>query len=192
MRNTKSTKPLTANQVKQMMNSMVEHKIFAGSTVAATSTSGSIIYCSGLAQDDTSSGRTGMQVKPDNLTFRFFVEDGTANTTRLIFVSDSVANAAAPTVDDILSSVDHNSTYDPLSLLNRRFKYLYDGNIFTSDTGEKDGLLKGTIPLKGIISYAGTGSTSASAGKNSLFALVICESGTPTYNLKTQFHYTDA
>lgn len=175
-----------------MINSRIEKKIFTAHSSTALSTTGSITLLSGIAQDDTLSGRTGVIIRPTSLNYRFFDDDGSTNAVRLILLQDYSANAAVAGVADVLSSAAFNSAYNPVSLSNKRFKILADIVCLTSVAGNQTQLKTGTIKLKGEMHFVGVGSTSASVAEGALIALMITQAGTPTVDLSTSLYYTDA
>jgi hypothetical protein len=174
-----------------MILSRAERKILTGHVSAALSTSGSIVYMSSMAQDDTIQGRTGDVIRPVELDLRYFVSDTSTNATRIIILQDYMANAAVAGVTDILSTASQNSAYNGVYTANKRFKIIADKVLFTSTAGEQTTNFVKKFKLKGEIRFVGTGATSASAGVGSLIALMITQAGTPTIDLSYALKYTD-
>jgi len=175
-----------------MITARSEIKYIVGTTSTTAATTGSLIYLSALAQDDTLSGRTGDRVRPVSMRVRVSMSDTSTNITRFIIIQDKLNYGAAPAVADVLSSANYNALINPIALANERFKVLDDFCSLTSTAGEQTFVHEKLYKLKGEISYTGIAGTSANGGKNAIYCLVICLAGTPTYDLKQCMAYTDA
>ncbi len=185
-------KSVTKRAVVSMIQSRLEPKAITVSTVANTSTAGVVYYMNVIPQDDTVSGRTGVQIRPKSLMFRVAVFGAGNFVTRYILLQDRMNNGSAPAVLDVLTTADVCAHYNINNQLNHRFKILDDTVLCVSNTGEQQRYKTHTTSLKGIIGFVGTGSTSASGGTNSIFLLAIGDSATPAFNHRVQLHYTDA
>lgn len=190
--NTNRPRTVSKYVVKSMIQARMEPKALTISTVGNTATAGAIHYISAIGQDDTVSGRTGVQIRPKTFNCRISVFGAGNFVTRFILVQDRLNVGSSPTVTDILTSADVAAQYNVTSQLNKRFKILNDTALCLSNTGEQQRYKVLNIPMKGIIGYVGTGTTSASGGTNSVFLLIIGDSATPAFNIKSQIHYTDA
>jgi hypothetical protein len=183
---------LTKRQVKQMIGSKMEHKIYTGASSGTFTTAGALIYKTPMAEDDDYFGRTGLVINPIAYRQRLVVSSTVSGYYRVIVFQDTMANGASPAVTDVLAAANTNSQHNPINVLNRRFKFLSDDLLCTSVAGEAVRFVEHVIKLKGQISFLSTGATSASAGKNAIFTLVIGQDTTGAYDMKTALTYTDA
>jgi hypothetical protein len=183
---------LTKKQVQQMIGAKVEHKIYTGASSGNFSTAGALIYKTPMAEDDDYFGRTGLVINPVTYRLRLVVSSTTSAYYRVITFQDSMANGASPAVTEVIAAANTNSQYNPINILNKRFKFLSDELLCTSAAGPAVRFVERTIKLKGQIGFLTSGATSAAAGKNAIFTLVIGQDATGTYDLKTALTYTDA
>ncbi len=182
----------TKQMVRSMITSRLEPKIYASVTSGSTTVAGATFHALGIPQGDGLSERSGLQIRPSHINVRITTIGAGNFVTRFILVQDRLNVATIPAVGDILATAIVNSTHNIVNQLNNRFKYLHDTTLTLSNAGEQVRFSQIEIPMKGIIGYTGTGSTSASSGVNAIYLLVIADSATPTYDYRLQMHFTDA
>jgi hypothetical protein len=187
-------KAVTKQQVKEMILSRSELKKNVGTTTGVPAVAGAMVYKSTILQDDSFSGRTGDQIRPSKMDISVLFSDTANNGFRVIIVQDteSYTAAGAPTVSDILAAATYISHHNPIGELNSRFKYLFDRSFDVSATGKQLVTYRTSIDMKGVISFSGTGDTSASCGKNAIWMAVIGFAATGGYTVVTTTHFRDS
>ncbi len=179
--------------VKRMISERLESKTTSFSTSSATTTGGAIGYVSTVAQDDTIFGRTGDIIRPVCLRMRYnFHDTANLNYARIIVFRDSMCQAASPNVTDVLATAQYNSSYNFRNVYQqRRFTILHDHTFGMTPSGFNAQFYEKVIRLKGVINYVGTGSTVASAGKNSLFLMTISGVAGAGCDVSTRLEFKD-
>jgi hypothetical protein len=183
------------NTIKKMVSDMIESraelKRIVGTTTAAGTTAGAIIYKSAIAQGDGYTDRTGDKIRVHSIEWTAAYVDTANNLFRVLLVEDTSNIGAAPAVTDILSSASVFAHMNPIYEIQHRFRVLLDVILPTSATGEqypvRRGLIKTTFPNY----FNGTANDAASGGKNGLYAVVIANAATGTYNFSTSIRFTD-
>jgi hypothetical protein len=192
---------VTSMQVKQMISSRLEHKIYTDSEIGTFATTGLVVPVFIPADADTYADRTGLVVRPSALTVRLnFINasSSTFNTGRLIVFQDRHARGAAPSVADVLFTAAYNSCYNAVNILNGRFKILKDRTIdfgvgaSPNWGGTPSGSYDVVIPMKGTVSFITENANVGSVGENAIFALFIANNTGATYNVQFQVKFTDA
>lgn len=105
----------------------VERKVAESSFSGSVNTSGNLVLLNGLTLGDTKYTRDGQSIKMNSILMRWTASlnaSATRTTMRVIIFVDKQANAAAPTIANVLDSV---STYSPMNLdYGSRFRIMYD------------------------------------------------------------------
>ena len=190
-----SSKLVSTAQVRQMISSRIEHKMYSDSLTGSLAVGGICTSVFSPVDADDWTARTGLVVRPTHLTFRVSLVSGTtASIGRVILLQDKHARAASPGVTDILLTSAYNSNYLSVNLLNNRFKILVDETFPLGLTGVPPTAVfrKYEIPLKGTISFLDASGTATALGENTIHALVIGSNVSGTYDIRTMTKYTDA
>jgi hypothetical protein len=188
-------RPGRRNAIKKMVSDMIESraemKRVVGTSSAAGATAGAIIYKSAVAQGDGYTDRTGDKIRIHSIEWTAAYVDTNNNLFRCMLVEDTSNVGAAPAVTDILSSASVFAHMNPIYEIQHRFRVLLDVVLATSATGEQYAIKRGTIKTTFPNYFNGTANDSASGGKNGLYALVIANAATGTYNFSTSIRFTD-
>jgi hypothetical protein len=188
----RKTKPVTRQQVKQMIVGRLEDKIASASSTGVVGTAGSVVYLSSIAQGDSLGDRAGNAIRPSLLDIRFSYIDVASGFARVIVFQDSENVGTIPTVAQVLTSASWNAVPDPTQIAMRRYKFLYDHTFPLSAVGDLTGFEHRKIKMKGPIHFVSSGGTSTSGGRNALFLLVIASTVTASVDIKSNLHYIDA
>jgi len=122
-----------ARSVKRMQ-SRVELKHKDTSTSSDPTVAGTLTLLNDIAQGLTESTRVGDEIYATSIQFRVIMTAGSsatvttsANSTRIIVFWDQQANAAAPTVTDLLDTTAGSAIIAPYNDdYQKRFKVIYD------------------------------------------------------------------
>jgi hypothetical protein len=191
-------KMVSTTQVRQMINSRMEHKMFDDSETGTTATTGVVNPVVLLPQDQSTAGRTSDQIRPDSIHVRMSATDPSAiagytqGFVRHILFQDAHCRGAAPAVTDVLINANWNSNYNPVNILNNRFKVLLDHTFCLNGPGTANGFIEKRIKMKGIIAFVGTTALVASSGQNTPFLLTIGSNSSDTFDVRLKTTYTDA
>jgi hypothetical protein len=177
--------------VSDMIESRAELKRVVGTTSATGSTGGVLIYKSAIAQDDTYQGRTGDRIRVHSIEWTAAYTDTANNLARFLLVEDTSNVGAAPVVTDVLSSATVFAHMNPIYEIQHRFRVLLDVVLATSAAGQQYVIQRGILRSKFPVYFNGTDATTTSGGKNAVYALVIANASTGTYNFTTSIRYTD-
>lgn len=214
----KVSKPVTRQQVLQMISARMEPKFSYGTTGATgVTTSGILTRMTGMAQAIGQSARTGDEVNLKSFQFSYTATVGATglvaaadqyNVVRLILFRYHLDDAiAVPVVASVIStSVTSNLTIAPLNRDNsEQYTILYDENIVLYNTPIWNGSatawyhgVGGTlsyrspvIQLKGKIQYSNAGVN----GEGHVYALLVSDSAftpNPVVEVVSTVVYTDA
>jgi len=175
--------------LKGLVNSEMMH--VQGDSSTTCSNTGTIVHLTPIAQNDTSSGRTGNSVFIRNILTRFWFLKNDANdftSCRVIFFVDTQqVGDTAPTVANVLEST---STLSPLNTANAgRFKVLKNYE-FLLDTTRPSRELKYFSNMRHHVRYNGTANTDIQKGGIYMLALTS-DAANPAafaYNYKLGYH----
>jgi prephenate dehydratase len=184
------SRPVSSAQVKQMIQARKEKHILSLDASGTSTTGGTITYLSQIAEGDGADDRAGYEVRPVKHLVHLEVENGSTSMTRFIILQDKNSYGSSPSVGQILSSIAPTTTINPSAVMNGRFKILLDTMMTTSGNGNQIAYKTFQKRMGGSIHFIGSGSTSASAGANSMFLLVISNVAT-TYKTHHQLTFTD-
>jgi len=158
------------------------------------STAPTISYLGIMAQGDGDGTRDGDDVEFVGMSVRwFFTYADTTNIFRFIIFRDVSSNGVTPIEAEVLETPSN-----PLSSINsvnvKRFIVLYDH--LTAVTSAGDACKTGVVHLKKRfnMNYIGTTAASSSAGTNSLYVLLMSDSGAathPSYGFMSRVYYKD-
>jgi hypothetical protein len=153
-----------------------------------------VSYLSAVAEDDTVNGRTGTVIRPTKLELKFRVYDAAnINFVRFVIFRDTMNLAALPAVTDVLLAATPTSPYNYLNVeQSRRFKILYDHTAAVTPSGIAGVSFDKNINLKGSIHYVDVTDLIGSAGKNSIFALLLSSTAGATAVWSSRLIFTDA
>jgi len=177
--------------LKGLVNSEMLHNQSIGSTT--TNNAGTMTLLNGMAQNDTSSGRTGNSVLMRNVHLRLgFEQHASASITtyRVILLWDTQQQGdTLPAVTDVLESA---SPYSPLSTASAgRFKILKSWFFTTDDNKAQTKLLQLYKQFRVHTRYNGTANTDIQ--KNGLYLMTISDQATnvPTFRYSWKVGYHD-
>jgi len=177
--------------LKGLVNSELLHSQSLGAT--PISSAGTMFLLNGMAQNDTSSGRTGNSILMRNCHLRLGFEQNAAaviTTYRCILLWDTQQiGDTNPVVTDVLESA---SPYSPLSTANAgRFKILKSWFFTTDDTKAQTRLIEHYSDFRIHTRYNGTANTDIQ--KNGLYLLVLSDQAinTPNFRYSTKVGYHD-
>lgn len=177
--------------LKGLVNSEMLHNQSIGSTT--TPNTGTMTLLNGMAQNDTSSGRTGNSILMRNVHLRLGFEQhasATLTTYRVILLWDTQQTAdTAPAVTDVLESA---SPYSPLATANAgRFKILKSWFFTTDDNKTQTKLIECYKQFRVHTRYNGTANTDIQ--KMGLYLLTIADQATnvPTFRYSWKVGYHD-
>jgi hypothetical protein len=177
-----------------MINARLEHKTCGLTASGATTVAGAVSYLSAVAEDDTVNGRTGTVIRPTKLELKFRAYDAAnINFVRVVIFRDTMNQGASSAVTDVLLAATPTSPYNYLNVeQSRRFKILYDHTAAITPSGIAGAVFDKTLVLKGNIHYIDTTDLVGSAGRNSLFALVLSSTAGATLVWSSRLIFTDA
>jgi hypothetical protein len=190
-------KPVTKEQVRQMINSNIEHKVHTfllGSTAWAsagliTPLTQAIVEGSDINQRDG----TQILVKALKVKVSGFATSATTTIGRVIIFADLLAQGGLPAVTDLLDTATYVAGYAPTNVQRGRFKILYDKPMVLVDTASNSGVMRELIyKLNHKVNYSGSGNTTGANGKGVLCILFISSSSNGTYNFSVETTFTDA
>lgn len=202
--------------VKKAIQRSAEHKIIDTNIFgAATSPAGSIYYLCPALQGDLINNRSGDEIKPLKLEIYSMFYDLHANDVDMcrlvVFAYNGAVNAAVvtvPTFVDILqdetATGPNNAAHSHYNMRNKGNYHILWDKCFTivgndavlglNNNKVVTPMFKKTINLSkkmGNIRFNGTGATSASSGKNALYALIVSENGHAVTNTMVRLTYSD-
>jgi len=176
--------------LKGLVNSEMLHNQGLGSTT--TPITGTMTLLNGMAQNDTSSGRTGNSILMRNVHLRLgFIQNAAATTTtyRVILLWDTQQTSDTnPAVTDVLESA---SPYSPLATANAgRFKVLKNWFFTTDDTKSQTKLIECYKQFRIHTRYNGTANTDIQKGGIYMLALTsdAADPAAFAYNYKLGYH----
>jgi hypothetical protein len=181
-------------RVRAMINSRLEYKS-CGITSAANSTAaGTVFYLTTCPEDDTVNGRTGTLIRPVKLELRHRAHDATnVNFVRVVLFRDNMNQGALPVVADVLLNASVTAPYNYINVeQQKRFNILFDKTIGLTPSGFNAQAMSHTIKLKGVCHFTGTSDLLASAGRGTLFALILSSTDGATMTWSARTIYTDA
>lgn len=152
-----------------------------------------------IAQGDTSSTRTGLQIHAKSLKINMevgFQIGDPVTSARLIIVQDMQNQGALPTVTSVLEANTLMSQWNNVNE-GKRYKILYDRFINNPQPGiASDYSFRKTIKINRKMYFLGSTGTQADAGKNSIYALFITDNtlasgNAPTANFTYRLYYED-
>jgi len=177
--------------LKGLVNSEMLHNQGLGSTT--TNNAGTMTLLNGMAQNDTSSGRTGNSILMRNVHLRLGFEQhasATVTTYRVILLWDTQQTAdTSPAVTDVLESA---SPYSPLATANvGRFKVIKNWFFTTDDTKAQTKLIECYKQFRVHTRYNGTANTDIQ--KMGLYLLTLSDQATnvPTFRYSWKVGYHD-
>lgn len=214
--NNNNTKPVTKQQVRDMLRSKIELKFFTGSTGEyGISTSGSITRMTGVNQGVIQSNRTGDLINPTDLELRYTFTSGATgvitgadefNVMRILLFRWHMDDTSDPPTLARLIAGSTNKTLAPYNReYDEQYTILYDAVHCVYNTpvwnGSAVSLQRGygsavsvappRIPLKGSIHFALSGNT----GVGHIYCLMVSDSTyspSPTGEAVIGLRYTDA
>jgi len=104
--------------------------------------------------------------------------------SRIILFKDNQANAAAPTIDDVLSSVEVHSLLEPNT--RRRFKIIMDRTVRTSSVDQSGNVINFNKKVNIMQAY----DAASECTKNRIYLLTLGDQATngPDFKAKFEFH----
>ncbi len=162
-----------------------------------------IARLSTMAQGDLDGSREGNEVLSKSVQFYGRMDasvNSTATILRLIVVKDRQNNGIPPTAAELLDTGADIDAFHPvfLSDIRNRFVTLYDKRwrlTFDADanTASSHGLIDFKVKLAGKQYFAGTTDADGSAGKNSIWSLIVSNeaTNTPTVVLSSRYIFQD-
>jgi hypothetical protein len=186
--------PSQVTRFKQLLDSRLEKKSINIGSSSATSATGTVLYLTPIPQDDTVNGRSGDVIRPTLLELRYSFQDTTnINYYRIIVFKDNMNQGAAPAVTDVLNSADYSSAYAYINVEQmRRFTIVFDEVYGMTPSGFNAQVHTRKLRLKGTTHFIGTGNTTASAGKDTYWAIVISGVAGAGQNFNCRLNFTDA
>ena len=103
--------------------------------------------------------------------------------SRIILFKDSQANAAAPVIDDVLSSAEVHSMLEPNS--RRRFKILMDRTVRTSSVDQSGNVINFNKKVNIMQAYDAT----SECTKNRIYLLTLGDQATNGPDFKSNFEF---
>jgi len=163
---------------------------------------GDIQYISAIAQGVTKQTRLGDSIRLTRLHHKIqavdvLTESGGNFKSRVLVVRDNAATGAIPTIAGTATSIMTNFT--PLAMQNPatldRFTIMYDRtyNGLQVTLGAISGEWEIDSKMNLVLDYVDTGATVSSAGKNSLYSIVLTSATTSTqdWNYASSLYFTD-
>lgn len=194
-----------ASNVRQVVNSVLAQRAeekYCNSTlsVALVPITGTVTAVTqDIIQGDNVNERSGNAIYMQKLDLRFtaFTSGIVSSVLRFIVVMDKLNTGTLPTVTNILEAARSTSPPSINPYVNKRFVFLYDELIpivckSTTSVGLITRRVQKTIAKK--ISYFGPANVAASNGTNSIFTLMITDTGLssgPNVAYDVGLHYTD-
>jgi len=177
--------------IKGLVNSEMLHNQSLGATTIPST--GVMTLLNGMAQNDTSSGRTGNSILMRNCHLRLGFEQNAAailTTYRIILLWDTQqVGDTNPSVTDVLETA---SPYSPLATASAgRFKVLKSWFFTTDDNKAQTKLITHYADFRTHTRYNGTANTDIQ--KNGLYLLAIADQAVnvPTYKYSWKVGYHD-
>jgi len=160
----------------------------------SASSAPTISYLAICAQGDTDASRTGDAIQFLGLTARWTViVADTTNFFRFIVFRDVNSDGVVPDSADVL--VDASQVTSPMNpIYRKRFKVYHDEVVPISNTGPAAACGKFSFRAKFPIGYIGTTAAQTSAGTNSVYVLLMSDSGAashPQYYFYSDLEYVD-
>jgi hypothetical protein len=197
-KNNKSSRAVTAREVKEIIYSQIEEKFQYYHPVAGTALAGAIQYDPlNIAQGDADNNRDGDQLRADNLTFRMshiFNPSGNAvqNTRIVVYRWKPMSTSTQPTYIDVFTASTTYPITTPPNWDNRfQWKILFD-RVITSSLYQPAPVLVHTVNLgKKRVQYTSGSSTVKS---NGVYFLIMTDSATngPIADVYYMTRYFDA
>ncbi|AYP28695.1 MAG: coat protein [Circoviridae sp.] len=176
--------------LKGLVNSEMLHNQSTGNTT--TSSTGTVTLLNGMAQNDTSSGRTGNSILMRNIFLRLGFQQhpsATSTTYRVMLVLDTQqVGDTSPAISDILETVN---VYAPLATANTgRFKIMKNWFFNTNNASNTFKQLNLYKDVRFHTRYNGPANTDIT--KNGLYLVALSDQATnlPTfaYTWKVGYH----
>lgn len=162
---------------------------------AAISTTGTFYLLNGIAQGNDVINRDGNEVYIHKLNFKISLFNAdSSNKIRVIIFIDSQANAAAPSVSDVLQDAANYPILTPLNYDNKkRFRILLN-KVFVTDTDDPTSTFQLYRKIGRKVQYSGSAGGIATIKRNSLFLLLISDSNAsshPTIDYISRIYFTE-
>lgn len=178
-------------KLQGLVNSEMFHNQGTGSTTIPNT--GIITLLNGMAQNDTSSGRTGNSILMRNVMFRaIFTQNATAVATQLramIILDTQQVSDNSPVLSDILESIN---VVSPLSTASAgRFKVMKSWIFTLDDTKSQTKVIDYYKQFRFHTRYNGTSGTDIQ--KNGLYLVLLSDQSinVPTINYTWKVGYHD-
>jgi hypothetical protein len=192
---------VTVQQVRQMINSNLEHKTETFVLGATTWATAGIVYSltQKITEGSDINNRDGTEIIVKRMRFKLVCTAPTTGATgvigRVIIFADQLAQGGAPAVLDLLDTASYVSSYAPTNVQRNRFKVIYDKPITAVPTAANAVVMRELVfKMNHKVFYSGTGDTTGANGKGAIFALFISnnQTNTPQYDFSVETTFTDA
>lgn len=195
------TKQSVQSMVKQAMRSVAEKKWFDATQAGLTpATAGAFVLAGMTAIDDGTEDFERVGAKINITAVQYHLEasldaaETASNLVRVILFCDKQANAAAPTVTQILQNNDFLSFRNLDNL--QRFDILDDTVLELNASAGVSGTLIGDAVYKGVykkVDYVASWASGAGAIPltNNIGMLVIAKNTNGTYSVRSRLRFTD-
>jgi len=192
-----TSKLVTKQAVKQMLQARFERKQFTSAISAniTLTTAGALVYLNPIDQGSDINNRDGDTIQAKHLRLHLTCFNTTAtqgSSIRVIIFSDTMSVAGGIVVGDVLETANYTSPVSALSMQRNRFHIYYDkteSQVTTASNQEIN--MIANFPINRKIYFSGVTGSTAFAGKNSLFMLVIGSNGLPKYHYQFGLIYQD-
>lgn len=197
-KNKMSKKVVTVSQVKAILNSTLEHKMFTTSLSASNpiTVGGAMNNLSLVAQGDDIGNRSGDSISMKELDLRIVLFQATpaaSVTVRIVVFTDSMGSGGSVGVTEFLATANFTSPYNAINHQRKRFTVYHDemySMVGATQTQERDIRIHKPIGKK---RYFNDGTlTSTAVGKNTLYYLIIASTTVPVFAVQHSLTYTDA
>lgn len=183
--------------VNRVLAKQQELKNFDKTLAQVAPLTGFVTALSNVNQADDYGNRTGRQIYAKSLQFELYCSTTIASTApdfiRIIVIKDKDQHGVnTPTIPDYLLSTSVYSMRDPDPQAMKRFECLADIKVPLS-AQRNVAVVKRYIPLNFKIYFAGTSTSNASQGQNSLWMIVLGSQSLQTSNIdgNMRLRYTD-
>lgn len=196
----KKSAALTKQAFVAMLNARRELKYSPYNDANVVTENGAIgVMSQHISLGDTSLLRDGAQIEVVRLQGNLLTEvlvSTEFDNVRMIIFSDSQSNGSVPTVAEVLTRADPNSTYTRNVTVVKRFKILYDTHIAMSATGSNRTVCrKINLKLDHTVNYLGDADATASNGRGAIYYLICGDNASPNesvYEFDWAFSYYDS
>jgi hypothetical protein len=195
-KNTNNGDYVTKTQVKQLLLSVTEPKVYSSQFSGANTTTTGFTFnlTNGIVQGDDVNMRSGtkIEVRAIRLALRG-VSVAADATIRFVLYSDMFNIGTFPTTSQVLPTSGIMSHYsDVREIQQHRFRILHDETMDLSRNGPSVKTTVTNISRKFPIYYNGTTTGAASEGKGAISLLVIASTATEVYDYDFQVVYNDS